>query len=257
MITYYSPEELEKIRQGGEILASILQETLQKVAPGVTTRALDQFADNLIKDAGGEASFKMEPGYRWATCMNVNDIVVHGIPTDYPLQPGDRLGVDVGLYLNGFHTDASWSVLVSGGKGELLSNKLHFLEVGQEALNKAILAARLGNHIGDISHAMQQVVEGAGYSCVKQLVGHGVGHHLHEDPEVPCFLRGAIEKTPLIKPGMVLAIEVIYNQGASPVVYQNNDGWTIVTRDGSLSGLFEHTVAITASGPEILTRLTS
>ena len=127
------------------------------------------------------------------------------------------------------------------------------METGEKALEDAISQCVLGHHIGDISKTIQDVVEGAGYSCVKQLVGHGVGKLLHEDPEIPCYLRGKIENTPEIKEGLVLAVEVIYNQGKSSVVYANDDGWTIVTRDGLPSALFEHTVAVTKTGPEILT----
>ncbi len=248
MINIYSPEDLATIRAGGKILASVLQQTLAKVALGVATLELDRFADQLIAAAGATPSFKMEKGYHFATCMCVNDMVVHGIPTDYQLQKGDRLGVDLGVYYQGFHTDASWSVMVGGEASD-------FLSTGEKALNLAIEKCVPGNHIGDISKTIQEVVEGKGYSCVKQLVGHGVGRLLHEDPEIPCFLRGEIENTPEIKEGMVLAVEVIYNQGQSPVIYANNDGWTIATRDGSLSGLFEHTVAVTKTGPEILTTM--
>ncbi len=128
-----------------------------------------------------------------------------------------------------------------------------FLETGKLALKKAIEKCVAGNHVGDISKTIQEIVEKNGYSCVKQLVGHGVGKDLHEDPEVPCYLRGKIENTPILKPGMVLAVEVIYNQGKSAVVYGNDDGWTIVTRDGLPSALFEHTVVVTENGPKILT----
>jgi len=246
VINIYSPQEIEKIHQGGKILANILQKVLAKVTAGVTTLSLDQYADQLISTAGARPSFKMEKGYTFATCMCVNDMVVHGIPTGYKLQNGDRLGVDLGIFYQGFHTDASWSVIV--GKQPSV-----FLQIGEKALKEAISKCVPGNHIGDISKTIQETIEKSGYSCVKQLVGHGVGRLLHEDPEIPCYLRGLVENTPEIKVGMVLAVEAIYNQGKSQVVYGNDDGWTINTRDGLLSGLFEHTVAVTQSGPKILT----
>ncbi|MBI4100091.1 type I methionyl aminopeptidase [Candidatus Microgenomates bacterium] len=246
MINIYSPFEINKLRAGGKILADVVQKTLAKVSSGVTTLELDRFADQLITDAGAKPSFKMEPGYPFATCMCVNDMVVHGLPTDRALESGDILGLDCGVFYQGFHTDASWSIQVGGGQND-------FLETGQKALTEAIKMCVPKNRIGHISHKIQEIVEDGGYSCVKQLVGHGVGRLLHEDPEIPCFLRGRVENTPEIKAGMILAIEVIYNQGKSPVVYANDDGWTIVTRDGLPSGLFEHTVAVTETGPEILT----
>lgn len=254
MINIYSPSEIDLIRQSSRITAAALSEVLKQVAPGITTAKLDKLAEKLIREAGGQPSFMMEKGYHYTTCMNINDMVVHGIPRDYVLKDGDRLGVDLGTFYKGFHSDASWSVIVGNAPVAETEKIKNFLCTGEEALTNAIKAAVPGNHVGDISKAMQDTIEGAGYSCVRQLVGHGVGRHLHEDPEVPCYLRGKIANTPLLKPGMVLAIEAIYNQGDAAVVYENDDGWTIVSRDGSASGLFEHTVAITASGPEILTR---
>lgn len=247
MINIYSPEEIALIRQSGKITARALQQVLGQVKVGVSTKELDQLAEKIIREAGGEPSFIQEPGYKWATCMNVNDMVVHGIPTDYKLQEGDRLGVDLGTVFKGFHSDASWTVGVG-------TNSLKkFLKTGQRAVELAIKECVPGKHVGDISNAMEKTIRGGGYSPVKQLVGHGVGRKLHEDPEIPCYLRGKIENTPLIKEGMVFAVEAIFNEGRSEVVYANNDGWTIVTKDASVSGLFEHTVVVTKNGPEILT----
>lgn len=234
------------MRSGGRLLAEILQKVLAKVASGVTTLELDKYTDDLIVQSGARPSFKLEKGYSYATCMCVNDMVVHGLPTNRSLENGDILGVDLGVFYQGFHTDASWTVMVGHQPSA-------FLQTGEQALKEAISKCIVGNHIGDISKAIQDTVEGAGYSCVRQLVGHGVGRSLHEAPEIPCYLRGKIANTPEIKVGMVLAVEVIYNQGKSPVVYANDDGWTIVTRDGLPSGLFEHTLAVTPTGPEILT----
>ncbi|MEK7565447.1 MAG: type I methionyl aminopeptidase [Patescibacteria group bacterium] len=249
MIPVKSPDEIKIMREGGKILAGVLQKVLVKAKPGVTTLELDKFADDLITKAGAKPSFKMEK-YSSATCQCLNDIVVHGLPTGIVLKNDDILGVDLGVFYQGFHTDASWTIQVQNSKLKIQSS---FLEIGEKALEEAISVCRIGNHVGHISQKIQEIVEGGGYSCVKQLVGHGVGRELHEDPEIPCYLRGKIENTALIKEGMTFAVEVIYNQGKSPIVYKNDDGWTIVTRDGLLSGLFEHTVAITAQGPCILT----
>ncbi len=249
MINIYSQEEISLIRKSGKITAEALKQVLAEVKVGVSTNYLDKLAEKIIREMGGEPSFMMEPGYKWTTCMNVNDMVVHGIPTDYKLQKGDRLGVDLGTVYKGFHSDASWSV-------EVGTNKLDkFLKAGEMAVKNSIKECVPGKHVGDISKVMEENIRGGGYFPVKQLVGHGVGYKLHEDPEIPCYLRGEIENTPVIKEGMVFAIEAIYNEGSSQVVYLNDDGWTIVTKDMSVSGLFEHTVIITKNGPEIATML--
>lgn len=249
-INIYTPEEINKIREGGKITAMVIKRVLEKAESGVTTKDLDNYATELIVDAGGRPSFAMEKDYHWATCMNVNDMVVHGIPNEYKLQENDVLGMDVGTYYQGFHTDASWSKKVGSPEFVVRSN---FLETGEKALEEAIKVCRVGNRIGHVSQKIQEIVEGGGYFCVKQLVGHGVGRDLHEDPEIPCFQRGNINNTAEIKEGMVLAIEIIYNEGKSPIVYSNDDGWTIVTRDGANSGLFEHTIAIIDGTAKIMT----
>lgn len=246
MILLKTPEDIVVMAEGGQILAQVLQKVLAKVTVGITTLELDKYAEDLILAAGAKPSFKMEKDYSFATCMCLNDMVVHGLPIDYQLQENDILGIDLGVFYKNFHTDGSWTIEVGGKKS-------NFLETGELALKKAIEKCVPGNHVGDISKTIQEIVEKNGYSCVKQLVGHGVGKDLHEDPEIPCYLRGKIENTPVLKPGMVLAVEVIYNMGKSAVVYENDDGWTIVTRDGKPSGLFEHTVVITETAPKILT----
>jgi methionyl aminopeptidase len=254
MINIYSPEEIKKIGKSGAITSMAVDQLIKLAVPGVTTLELDSEAEKIIRSQGAEPSFMMEPGYRFTTCMQVNDMVVHGIPTNYQLSKGDRLGIDVGAVLDSFHSDASWSIIVGDdGHSPELDPIRQFLETGKTALKEAISLCRPGNRIGHLSQKIQEIVEGNGYSCVKQLVGHGVGHKLHEDPEIPCYLRGKVENTPEIKIGMVLAVEIIYNMGESALVYENDDGWTIVTRDRSPSGLFEKTVAITPNGPEILT----
>jgi methionyl aminopeptidase len=260
MIPLKTSQEIEIMAAGGAILARVIKSVLEKAEAGVTTLELDTYAEKLIRESGATPSFKMDKKYSFATCMCVNDMVVHGVPSDYQLKNGDILGVDCGVFYQGFHTDASWSIEIPSSKLQIPNkfqnpNHKKFLETGKRALELAVEKCAPGNHIGDISQVIGEVVTQAGYSPVKQLVGHGVGRNLHEDPEIPCYLRGRVENTEEIKPGMVFAVEVIYNQGKSPVVYHNDDGWTIVTRDGLPSGLFEHTVAVTENGPKVLTSM--
>jgi len=257
MISIKTKEEIEVMRQGGRILASVMEETVKKAKPGITTKDLDKFAEKLIIKQGAKPSFKMVKRYKWATCMCVNNCVVHGVPNDYQLKEGDVLGIDIGVFYQGFHTDMARTIKI---KNEKLKTKNEeeiekFLETGKIALQKAISQARVGNRAGHISKAIQDTVEGAGYSVVKTLVGHGIGRKLHEKPQIPGFLRGRIKDSPLLKKGVTIAIEVIYNLGKDEVVLKKSDGWTILTKDGSLSGLFESTVAIMEKKPIVLTKL--
>ena len=256
MVSLKTPFEIVKMRNAGKVAAQVLKEVLHKAVSGVSLLELDTLADRLIVQNGALPSFKMEKGYHWTTCMCLNNVVVHGIPTEEKLKKGDILCIDLGVYLDGWHADTSWTILIDPKNSGIKANeKVKFLKTGELALKSAIDKCQVGNYIGDISQAMQEVVESSGYSCVRQLVGHGVGRSLHEDPEIPCFVRGEIKNTPKITEGMVLAVEVIYNMGKSPVVYKNDDGWTIVTRDGLPSAVFEHTVAITAESNQVLTSL--
>lgn len=254
MIHMKTQKEIDIMRKGGKILAKTLFEVVQHARAGVTELELDALAEKLIREQGGEPGFQKVPGYHHTTCVSTNDVVVHGIPTDYVLKNGDIIGVDCGVYLDGFHTDMSETVIV-GGPQSVSKEVVDFVDTGKKALELAIEQVKPGNHIGHISKTIQMIVQGAGYSVVRELIGHGVGRELHEDPEVPGYLLGKIEKTPVLKEGMVIAIEIIYNMGKKEVEYAgNNDDWTIVTADGSLSGLFERTVAVTAHGYEIITK---
>ncbi len=245
-LTIKTQAEIEIMAEGGKKLARIRDEAVRAVEPGMTTAQLDKLVDELIEKAGGVASFKMVRGYHHATCININDIVVHGMPGNYKIKSGDKVGIDLGLYYKGFHTDTSVTI------GDDRYKK--FLQVGRDALQLAIAQARPGKRIADISRAMQQTVEAAGYSAVRALTGHGIGKNLHEDPAIPCFVVGKYEHSPKIVAGMALAIEIMYNEGGLEVAYENDDGWTIVTSDGKISGLFEETVAVTKSGPVVLTQ---
>lgn len=253
MIHIKTKEELDIMATGGKMLSETLFEVMEAAKPGVTELELDTLAEKLIRQKGGEPGFMKVQGYKHTVCMSTNDVVVHGIPTDYTLREGDMVGIDCGVFYKGFHTDMSESRIIGDEKSKMQTTKELFLKTGKKALEEAIKMAVVGNHVGDISKTIQTIVEGGGYSIVRGLVGHGVGRNLHEEPEVPGFLSRSIAKTPLLKEGMVIAVEIIYNMGRKDVVYGNRDGWTIRTADGSLSGLFERTVAITPNGPWILT----
>ncbi len=260
MIHIKTQQEIETMKKSGKILGEVLYRTTQKVEPGITELALDMFAEAEIKKAGGESGFKKVPGYHHTICSSTNDVVVHGIPQKRILNDGDIIGIDMGVYLDGFHTDMAQTLRVRTHNSELITHNEKdevdkFLEVGYRALFEAIKQAQPGNRVGHISQTFQRIIEKEnGYSVVKGLVGHGVGRDLHEDPEIPGYLNKPIEKTPLLKPNMTIAIEIIYNQGREDVVYDGNDEWTIVSKDGSLSGVFERSVVITENGPELLTK---
>ena len=252
MIKIKTPQELKIMREGGKILADTLWEVVKSIRPGVSELELDALAEKLIREKGAEPGFKKVPEYNNTICASTNDVVVHGVPSGYRLREGDIIGIDCGVYYKGFHTDMAETVKVSAQSSDKVDR---FLEIGKKALEAGLKQAKLGNHVGDISKVIQDIVEAQnGYSVVRSLVGHGVGRKLHEDPEVPGYLIGKIEKTPRLIEGMVIAIEVIYNMGGPELVFANNDRWTLKTEDGSLAGLFERTVAITKSGPQILTK---
>lgn len=247
-----TPQEVGIMEKGGKILSETMWEVLEHAKPGVSELELDALAEKLIKKQGGEPGFKKVEGYKHAICISTNTVVVHGIPTAYRLQEGDVVGIDCGVFLEGFHTDMSESTIIGGGT-TADQEVVDFLKNGKRALEEAIKEVKPGNRIGHISQRIQNIVEGGGYSVVRELIGHGVGRELHEDPPVPGYLTGKLEKTPILKEGMVIAVEIIYNMGRKEVVFSGQDDWTIETKDGSLSGLFERTVAITKDGHRILT----
>lgn len=230
--------------EGGRRLKRVFDEVLPQIRAGVSKKEIDQKVEELILKFGGEPSFKMVPGYHWASCITVNEEVVHGIPNEYLFKEGDMVSLDAGMYYKGFHTDRAETIKIQDTK---------FLEVGKFALKLAIGAARPGNRVGHISLVIQKTVEKAGFNVVRSLTGHGVGKKLHEEPQIPCFLKNKLEKTPLLKEGMTLAIEVIYCTG-SPNLALSPDHWTLVTKDGKIAGLFEETIAVTGNGPLVLTR---
>lgn len=253
MIHRKTNAEIAIMREGGAKLSSILSRLLSLAQPGVILNDLDNEAELLISHTGGAPSFKTVKGYHWSTCLCVNEVVVHGIPTNYALQAGDMLTIDIGLLFGGFHTDTAWTKIIGTDSSPQRHAKELFLKVGQDALTRAISLATVGNRVGDLSFATQHRIEEAGYNVVKSLVGHGVGHDLHEDPQIPNYIRGAKENTYRFQGGETIAIEPIYVMGQGLVVYENDDGWTMSTRDRSLAAVFEHTIAVTPDGPIILT----
>lgn len=245
-----TPAEIEMMRLGGAKLAWVRDQTVKSIKPGITGIEIDNLATKLIEEAGATPSFSKVKGYKYATCININDGVVHGIPTSQKLKSGDVVSLDVGLCYNGFHSDTSISVPV----GQVSADVTKFLNIGKLAVKKAIAQTKVGNRIWDLSNAMQITVEKAGYGVVTALTGHGIGKNLHEEPAVPCFVAQKREHTPKIVAGMVLAVEIMYTGGSGEVCYKNKDGWTIVSVDGKIAGLFEQTVAVTDHGPLILTQ---
>ncbi len=251
MIDDKTKKKIEVMRRAGDLLGKVLQEVLGSVKPGVTEIELDRLAERLILEGGGESGFKKVDGYQHTICVSTNDVVVHGIPKDRVLNEGDIIGIDCGVYMDGFHTDMAETIVVGVTNDESVKQ---LLRVGKKAMYEGILQAKAGHRVGHISRAMQETMEGAGYSVVRSLVGHGVGKELHEDPEIPGYLEKEIRRTPLLVPGMTIAIEAIYNMGHEGVKYDGSDDWTIVSEDGSLAGLFERTILIGEEGPELITR---
>ena len=247
MIVCRSAAELEKMRAAGRLVADVLTELGALVAPGVTTAALDVVAEERIRAAGAIPAFKGYHGYPATICASINDEVIHGIPSGRRiLNEGDIVSIDVGASLDGYYGDHAVTVAV----GPVSEEAAMLLRVTEESLYKAIERVRVGGRISDIGHAVQQHVEAYGLSVVREFVGHGIGQRMHEEPQVPNY--GEPGRGPRLAEGMVLAIEPMVNAG-KPAVKVLGDGWTAVTRDSSLSAHFEHTVAVTADGPWILT----
>ena len=248
MIILKSLQEIEKIRKASLIVADVLDRIREHVRPGVSTLALDEFAERSIRAARAIPAFKGYRGYPKTLCTSVNSEVIHGIPSkDVLLKEGDIISIDVGVIVDGFYGDAAVTLPV----GAVTPEAERLIKVTEESLYRGIAAATVGNRLFDISHAVQGHVESHGYSVVREYVGHGIGRSLHEDPQIPNF--GKSEQGPRLKPGMVLAIEPMVNVGGSETVVKE-DHWTAVTADGSLSAHFEHTVAVMQDGPWILTK---
>lgn len=248
MIILKSRSEIEKMRKSNAIVAAILEELRKKIRPGVKTIELDRLSEELALKKGARPAFKGYRGYPYSLCASVNSEVVHGMPSDKELKEGDIVSLDFGILNDGYYGDAAVTVPV----GEITPAARRLLKVTEEALYRGIAEVKAGNRIGDISAAIQGHVEASGYSVVRDLVGHGIGKSLHEDPQVPNY--GTSGRGVELKPGMAFAIEPMVNEGTYRVDILR-DGWTVVTADGKLSAHFEHSVAITENGPVILSRI--
>jgi len=247
MVYLKNKTEIAKMKESVRIVARTLRLVSEKIAPGVTPRELNDYALELIEEEGGVASFLGYRDFPDATCVSVNEVVVHGIPNGMPLKEGDIIGLDFGVVKDNWHADGAWTYAV----GRVSPEAQRLLNVSREALYQGINKAKVGNRIGDISAAVQKYVEANGYSVVRDLVGHGIGRKLHEEPaSVPNF--GKAGKGELLREGFTICIEPMVNQGKLDVLTLP-DKWTLVTADGKLSAHFEHTVAITREGPQILT----
>jgi methionyl aminopeptidase len=247
MVTLKSPRELDVMARSGRIAARTLALVRSLVRPGITTDELDRAAEAFIREQGARPSFKGLYGFPRSLCISINEEIVHGIPSKKRvLREGNVVSVDVGVLLEGLHSDTAVSIPV--GEVSPLANRL--LEVTQQALAAGVAEARLGNFIGDIGHAIQQVVEAAGFGVFRELVGHGVGERMHEEPQVPNF--GSPKRGPRLQEGMTLAIEPMVSAGGI-ATKTLADRWTVVTADASMAAHFEHTVAVTREGPRILT----
>jgi methionyl aminopeptidase len=246
LIIRKSQAEIEKMARAGRVVRGCLDLMGRSIEPGITTRELDRLAEKYIRGEGGIPTFKGYRGFPGSICASPNDMVVHGIPGKTRLHEGDILGVDVGVTMEGYIADAAATFPV----GEISDDARELLRVTEESLMRGIAQCRIGNRVGDISHAVQTHAEAHGFSVVESMVGHGVGREMHEDPQVPNY--GPAGQGPELREGMVLAIEPMINIGGYDVEI-GDDSWAIYTRDGSLSAHFEHTVAITKKGPRILT----
>lgn len=240
-----TPGEIDLMDQANRIVHRVLDEVGQRMLPGVKTRELDRLAERVIREAGGVPAFLNYRGYPATLCISVNDVIVHGIPGEVPLQEGDIVGIDCGVFYKGYCGDAARTFAV----GTIDAEAQRLLRVTEESLHLGVAQVKPGGRLADIGWAVQRHAESHGYSVVREFTGHGVGTSLHEDPQVPNF--GVPGKGPKLKPGMVLAIEPMVNAGASGIK-MDADGWTARTEDGSLSAHFEFSVAVTASGARVL-----
>jgi methionyl aminopeptidase len=248
MVILKLPEEIERLRTSNRIVGEILSELKERVKPGVTTLELNEVSETLSRKNRVVPAFKGYHGYPFALCSSVNGEVVHGMPSARPLAKGDILSLDFGVVYRGYYGDAAITVPV----GAVSETAERLMKVTEEGLYEGIEQALAGNRLGDISAAVQARVEAAGFSVVRDYVGHGIGRNMHEDPQIPNF--GVKGRGLLLRSGMVFAIEPMVNEGTYKVTLLPN-GWTVVTEDGSLSAHFEHSVAITENGPEILSRI--
>jgi len=244
-MVYKATGEIELMDRANSVVHSVLDAVAERLGPGVTTRELDTMAEGMIRDAGGVPAFLDYRGFPATLCTSINDVIVHGIPNDAPLEEGDIIGVDCGVLFKGYYGDAARTFAV----GRISDGAQRLMDATQHSLHEAVRQVQSGGRLSDIGHAVQSEVERAGFTVVREFVGHGIGSALHEDPQVPNFGRPG--RGPRLKPGLVLAIEPMVNAGAAGVKI-DPDGWTARTADGSLSAHFEFSVAVTQDGPRVL-----
>ncbi len=248
MIFCKSPSEIEKMRRSGRLVRELLEEVRDRVRPGLKTLDLEEYVEKRLTQNRAKAAFKGYRGYPCCLCTSVNEEIIHGIPSERRLKEGDVLSLDLGVIVDGYYGDSALTVAI----GEVPEKARKLMRVAEEALERAIEKTRLGNRVGDISATVQQHVEQNGFSVVREFVGHGIGRELHEEPQVPNY--GEPGHGPVLKEGMVLALETMVNAGTHDVRIRE-DQWTAVTADGELSAHFEHMVAVTRNGPDVLTRV--
>ena len=250
MVNLKSTHEIALMTESGKRLKAVVKDLTPLIKAGITTKEIDDKAEALIKAQGGESSFKSVPGYLFSTCTPINEQTVHTKPCDRVLKTGDVLTLDIGMLYKGWHTDYAITTVIGGESKDPKVNK--FLKIGEDTLYLAIKEAKIGGRLGSISKVIEREIVGNGYFIIKELTGHGIGKKLHEDPYVFGFVDRPINKTAVIKIGLVIAIEIIYAMGTETMVYEE-DNWSIITKDRSLSACFEHTIAVTDQGPIILT----
>lgn len=250
MIDLKSDKEIRIMAEGGKRLRKVVKALLKKIKVGMTTNEIDKEAEKLIFENGGEPSFKKVKNYYWSTCLPINEQAVHTPPSERVLKNGDVLTLDIGMYFKGYHTDYATTFVVGENKDKKV---YHFLEVGRRTLYKAIKQVKAGDRLGKISEIIEDEITKEGYFILKQLTGHGIGRELHMDPYVFNFRERPTEKTIIMKPGLTIAIEVIYSMGTEEIAYEDNNDWSIISADRSLTACFEHTVAITKNNVLVLT----
>lgn len=249
MVNLKTDQEIRIMIEGGKKLKWVAKKLMPLLKEGVTTKEIDDKAEELIKTQGGESSFKTVPGYAYTTCTPINEQIVHTKPCNRTLKNEDVLTLDIGFLYQGFHTDHAFTKVIGQSKNSKINK---FLKIGEETLYESINKAKIGNRLGSISSVIENKIKGNGYYIIKELTGHGIGKKLHEDPYVLGFVDRPIDKSLLINEGLVIAIEIIYSMGTEELSYEE-DNWSIITKDHSLSACFEHTVAVTGQGPVILT----
>jgi len=241
MIHLKNKQEIQWMKEGGAILKDVVDELLPTIEPGMTTNQIDQTAEKMIRDRGAEPSFQQVNGYRWTTCLPVNEQTVHTPPSQQKLNKGDVLTVDIGVYHHKLHTDYATTFVV-GAEGDTKTQQ--FLQKGKDTLDLALQKVKVGERLGTISGFIENEMTSAGYFILKELTGHGIGKELHEDPYVLNYLDRPIEKTYKIQPGLTIAVEIIYSMGTAQINYEPGREWSIITKDKSLSACFEHSIAV-------------